>query len=98
LRRQGRWDYVAAMFTVNPKIPVQGQHAAFGMPFGHAHQAGIGQGHGHLRIPPQECAHGPRFLLQCKCKLDDPSVEQFENGLASARERAKQILPGAQNT
>ncbi len=90
MRRHDGRDHVAAMPAVNPKVPVQRQHTTLALLFGHADQAGIGQGHGNIGIASDQFCHGLCLLLQYERAAEDLSVEEFNGGLAGAGKMAKQ--------
>ena len=68
IRHDGR-NALAAVPSIALKITVTGQYDTVRVLFGHTHQAGIGQRHGHIGIPCQQRFNGCVLVLQAKGDL-----------------------------
>ena len=75
---------VTAVFSIDAKILIQGEHLALGTLFRHPNQTGIGQGHGDVGIALDQFYEWPDFFFQVEDGLNDSPVHQFEDGLIAS--------------
>ena len=85
-------NHVPAMAAVGAKIGIGGKEDGIGERFGHAHKAGIGEAHGHVRILLHELEHGVQVFCQIESDEHGTAAKQCAQTGRAARSKQMESL------
>ena len=80
-----RRDDSAIVFSIDEKIPIQGQYSTLRMVLSHPNQTGVCQGHWNIRIATDQTHYALCFILQLKRGLNHSPIHQLQDSSASSR-------------
>src|SRR5665213_3671265 len=82
-------NHVTTVATVDAKIGIGGKEDGIGERFGHAHEAGIGEAHGYVRVLLHELEH--RVQVFCQIESDKYGTAAKQCAQTGRAARSKQM-------
>ena len=67
---------LSAMAAINAEIGIRGKYNGIGKCFGHTHQAGIGEAHGHIGVFLQQFQHGFHIVVEVEIHEHSTALKQ----------------------